>query len=74
MARSYSTEYLIKVLRNRVGLSSLRSVAAELGFSAPYLHDVLNYRRQMSRQLGAKLGFAELPPRLRRWTVAEVKK
>jgi hypothetical protein len=69
MRKSYSTDHLLKVLRRRVDIGSLRSVARELEFSAPYIHDILNGRRQMSEELALRLGFTliEMPPQTRRW-------
>jgi hypothetical protein len=70
MVKTYSTEHLMKLLRKRVNARGLREAARELGFSAPYLHDVLNGRRLMGEGLGDSLGFDLVPPAAppaRRW-------
>lgn len=55
-------EYVRAVLSRRVDAGSYRKVAAELGFTAAYLHDILAGRRAISENLGKRLGFDLVPP------------
>jgi len=49
---------VLQELRNRLKRSgSQLNLAAELGYSASYINDVLHEQRNMSSQLAYKLGF-----------------
>lgn len=61
MTKHFTNEDLRADIRKRIARSSLRKVAAELGFSAPYLHNVLAGHRIISERLGNQLGYIKLP-------------
>lgn len=61
MTKYFSNDDLRADLRKRVARTSLRKVATELGFSAPYLHNVIGGHRIVSERLGNALGFIKLP-------------
>ena len=57
MQKTRTTEQLVEGLRQEVAASTFKLVAARVGISLPFLHDVVHGRRQVSEALGRKLGY-----------------
>lgn len=55
--KNYTTEDLMRELRERVAKSSQRSVAAELGVSAQHMNDLMLGRRKMSESIALAMGY-----------------
>ncbi len=60
---------LVALLHEKVEQGGLNRTARELGFSSPFLRDVLLGKRGVSARLGLALGFELIPttPAPRRW-------
>lgn len=56
---------VIGALRDRIKRNGLRATAREIGYSAPFVSDVANARRNLTEEMGNRLGFViyEEPPK-----------
>jgi hypothetical protein len=52
---------LAYILETRAAMNGLRATARELGFSAPYISDVIKQSRGISPRLGIALGYERMP-------------
>lgn len=63
MSRKHIDDAAVRAsLAKVVEREGLRGAARELGFSAPFVGDVLHGRRNLTETLGNALGFELLPP------------
>lgn len=57
MAKQYTHDDLMKLIRSRVEAASQKSVAAQLGVSRSFLNDVLMGRRELTDRVAEALGY-----------------
>jgi hypothetical protein len=55
-------EEVLDVIRLRIAENGLRPTAREMGFSAPFVSDVVNGRRNLSEAVAASVGLTIVPP------------
>jgi hypothetical protein len=57
VAKTYDTEHVMSVIREELGKSSFRRLAAEKGVSSSFLADVVYGRTPISESLAQAFGF-----------------